>query len=253
MTPNELHHIFRSESDFWWYRGMRAIMDVLLRPLIAGNASKGLDAGCGTGFNALDLERRYGIRMYGIDVAKLALVYCRERGFARSAVGSIKALPFADSSFDIVISLDVLSHVFAGDAERSLQEFVRVLRPGGRMVLRVPAFHALRSRHSQFIAEFHRYTASELVGQLSALGCTVERWTYANTFLSPIALLKFRIWEHIRKTPASSGVEEIPPAWLNNLLTAVLKAEAALLRVGAQFAFGQSLIAVARKPVANGE
>lgn len=108
MTPGELHNIYSSERDFWWYRGMRAITDVLLQPLIAGGVRDVLDAGCGTGFNALDLERRYGLRVFGVDLAKLGVAYCRERGLERSAVASIVRLPFADSSFDMVLSFDVL-------------------------------------------------------------------------------------------------------------------------------------------------
>lgn len=248
MTPGELNNIYSSERDFWWYRGMRAITDVLLQPLIAGGVSDVLDAGCGTGFNALNLERRYGLRVCGADLARLAIAYCRERGLKRSTIASIARLPFADGSFDLVLSFDVLSHLPPGDDERALQEFVRVLRPGGWMLLRVPAFRALRSRHSQFIAERHRYTARELAGKLAAQGCTVERRTYANSCLSPLALLKFRIWENIRKAPPRSAVEEIPRAWLNNLLTWILKVEAALIRLGATFPFGQSVIVIARKP-----
>jgi len=64
----------------------------------------------------------------------------------------------------------------------------------------------------------------------------------------PIALLKFRVWETIRRKKPASGVAKIPPAWLNHLLLAVLKTEAALLRRGFRFFFGQSMMVVARKP-----
>src|SRR5579864_8535524 len=43
MTPEELHNIYRTEAEFWWYRGMRAITDALLKPHIAAGAGRGLD------------------------------------------------------------------------------------------------------------------------------------------------------------------------------------------------------------------
>src|ERR1700692_2143989 len=106
MTPEELHNIYRAEAGFWWYSGMRAIAEALLDPLLvaAKPASKGLDAGCGTGFNAWCLERRYGLQMYGVAVTPLAIRYCRERTFLRSAVASVMELPLADGCLDMVIS-----------------------------------------------------------------------------------------------------------------------------------------------------
>ncbi len=259
MTPEELHNIFKSESEFWWYRGMRAITAALLDPWLAaksaGDALAGLDAGCGTGFNALQLEKTKGLTLFGVDLAPLGIAYCRKRGFERSAVASITQLPFPDSRFDLVITLDVLSHLPAGDDRRALAEFARVLRPGGIVLIRVPAFRSLRSRHSAFIAETHRYRALELRRMLADAGTDggadsgfdVLDSTYANALLSPIAFLKFRVVENLAKAPASSGVEEMPPRWMNHFLERILRAEAALLRLGMRFPFGQSLIVVARK------
>jgi SAM-dependent methyltransferase len=247
MTPEELHNIYRTEEVFWWYRGMRIITEAMLGPYVAGSFRTGLDAGCGTGFNALDLEQRYGLRMYGVDIARVAVLYCRQRGFRQATVASVIQLPFSDNCFDLVASFDVLSHLPAGDDVPALNELVRVLRPGGLLFLRVPAFPILRSRHSQWIAETHRYRDSELQNKLLALNCTVVRSTYANMLLSPVAFLKFRFWEAIGRAPAQSGVQDIPPVWLNEILFTILKFEAALIRRGFRLAFGQSLIAVAQK------
>lgn len=248
MTPEELHNIYRAEEEFWWYQGMRAITRAFLEPVLPPKLSRGLDAGCGTGYNALDFEDRYRIRMYGIDLAPLAIQYCRSKNFYRAAAASLLALPFPAQSFDLVASWDALPHLTPGDADKAIEEMQRVLKPGGWLFLRVPAFRALRSRHSEFIVERHRYRASEMLGKLARNQFQVVRWTYANCFLVPVALLKFRVWEALRQEQAQSGITQSLPPWLSRSLLAVLKLEAALIRRGFRFRLGQSLLVVARKP-----
>ncbi|HEY7680086.1 MAG TPA: class I SAM-dependent methyltransferase [Terriglobia bacterium] len=250
MTPEELHNIFRTEAELWWYRGMRSITRALADPVLKGNLRRGLDTGCGTGYNAREFESHYGLHMAGVDLAPLAIRYCHERGFACAAVASVMELPFPDGCFDLVGSIDVLPVLPPGGDEKALRELNRVLRPGGWLVLRVAAFRALRSRHSQYVAERHRYRASEMLRMLAALDFRVVRWTYANAFLSPVAWFKFRVWEPLRREAPHSGVAQVPPALLNRLLTAVLLCEAALIRRGFRFVFGQSWMAVAQKPPA---
>jgi ubiquinone/menaquinone biosynthesis C-methylase UbiE len=247
MTPDELHNIFRTEEEFWWYRGMREITRSLLDPVLPRSGGRGLEAGCGTGYNALELGQRYNLRMTAMDLQPLAIQYCRRRGCERSLAASVMELPFPNQHFDFVSSIDVLPVLPAGGDARALGEFHRVLKPGGWMVLRVAAFRALRSRHSQYVAERHRYTAREMLALLQRLNLKVRRWTYVNSLLSPVALAKFRVWEPLRRQPPRSGVAQVPAPWLNHLLTGTLQAEAWMLRHGLCFAFGQSWMAVAQK------
>ncbi|MBI4479487.1 MAG: class I SAM-dependent methyltransferase [Acidobacteria bacterium] len=251
MKPEELHNIYGAEEQFWWYQGMRAITAALMDPLFQSRGGVGLDAGCGTGFNAMTFETRHGLRMVGVDLAPLAIQYCRQINFSRSLVSSITALPFHDETFDVITSFDVLSSLPPGGEQPAVREFSRVLRPAGWMMLRVPAFQMLRSRHSEFVAERQRYRASEMLRMLTGMNFQVTRWTYANAFLSPIALLKFRVWETLRREEPRSGVAVMPPPWLNRLLRRVLLCEAALIRRGCRFLFGQSLIVVAQKPTSS--
>src|SRR5262245_61126816 len=99
MKPEELHNIFAAEEEFWWYAGMRAITDALLKPMLRRGRS-GLDAGCGTGYNAILLQNEYGARMFGVNRASLAIEYSRGKDFTRSCVGSVTKLPFRDEAFD---------------------------------------------------------------------------------------------------------------------------------------------------------
>ena len=251
MTPEELHNIFRTEQEFWWYDGMRAITKAFLDPAMPRDLLLGLDAGCGTGFNAQSLQSAYGLRMFGLDLAPLGIQYARKRGFLRSLAASTMELPFPSGSLDFLSSIDVLPVLPEGGDQKAMQEFARVLRPGGLLYLRSAAFRALRSRHSQFVAERRRYRGPEILRMIEASGMRPLRSTYANTFLSPVALLKFRVWEPLTQAPPQSGVGVIPPAWINRTLAAVLHSEAALLRRGWSFPFGQSWMVVAKKPPAN--
>jgi SAM-dependent methyltransferase len=248
MTPEELHNIYRAETDFWWYEGMRAVTWGLLDELLPRGLSKGLDAGCGTGMNALTFESRYGVPMYGVDLARLGVEYCRKRGVARTAVASVLSLPFPDQEFDLVSSIDVFPVLPPGGDEQALREFRRVLKPSGWLFLRAAAFRSLRSRHSQYVSEGHRYRAGELLRKLESNAFTVVRWTYANSILSPVAWVKFRIWENLTRQAPQSGVAQSLPSWLNGLLLTALQQEAALIRAGMRLPFGQSLMIVARKP-----
>jgi ubiquinone/menaquinone biosynthesis C-methylase UbiE len=251
MTPDELHNIFRTEEEFWWYRGMREITAALLEPFTP-RSGRGLDAGCGTGYNAAELERRFGLRMTAIDLQLLAIQYCRKRSMERSLAASVMELPFPPNHFDLVSSIDVMPVLPVGGDATALQEFHRVLKPGGWLVLRVAAFRALRSRHSQYVAERHRYTAREMLRLLKHSRFHVKRWTYVNSLLSPVALFKFRLWEPLLRKPPQSGVAAIPPRWLNTWMTRALLAEAWMLGRGFGFSFGQSLMIVAQKSEAAG-
>lgn len=249
MTPEELHNIFRTEQQFWWYVGMRDITRAMLEPVLPRGLRAGLDAGCGTGFNAQIIEQAHGVTMFGLDLAPLGIQYARQRGFARSLAASTMELPFANGQLDFVSSIDVLPVLPEGGDQQAIHEFARVLRPGGFLYLRSSAFNILRSRHSQFVAERRRYRGPEILRLIEAAGLRPLRHSYANFFLSPVAFLKFRLWEPLMNAPPQSGVGVIPPAWLNNFLTAVLRLEAALLRRGWRLPFGQSWMVVAQKPV----
>jgi hypothetical protein len=133
-----------------------------------------------------------------------------------------------------------------GDAQRAAREFSRVLARGGLLVLRVSAFHLLRSRHSEFVGERHRYTRPQLTGLVTGTGVHVLRCTYVNSLLMPIALAKFRIWEPLLRKPPASGVE-MPPRWLNGLLETPLAIESAWVGSGLNLAAGQSLVLIGEK------
>jgi ubiquinone/menaquinone biosynthesis C-methylase UbiE len=245
MNPAEFDNIARAERDFWWYRGMREILFRALDP-VANRGVSVLEAGCGTGHLSKSLEERYGWRMTPLDLGREGLDYARGYGLGRLVQGNVMALPFAPESFDAVVSMDVLVHLAKGREVDALSEFARVLKPGGLLVLRLAAFHALRSRHSEFVQERQRFTRARLLESMKTGGFEVMRSTYLNSLLLPVALFKFRVWEPLTKAQPSSGVEPSPP-WLDRLLYLPLRAEAFWVGRRGSFPVGQSILALARK------
>lgn len=251
MNPDELSNIAAVETDHWWYRGMRLILtEVLSRYISLPAASRVLEAGCGTGYNSDWLHKRYGWQIFPVDLESRAMQYVRNRNFANAAQADIAALPFRDASFDLVLSLDVLIHVPRGMEKKCVAEFSRVAKDSGLILVRVAALEALRSRHSEFIEEKQRFTRRRLVRTLSASGLRVIFCTYANSFLLPLAMTMFRVWEPLTRKQPASGIAQ-PPDWLNHLLYMTLALEAKGIGSGLRFPLGQSLIAIAEKAKAK--
>ncbi len=245
MDPTEYRTIYTVEDRHWWYVGMRRITLALLDEYYGDRADlRILDAGSGTGA-AMGYLARYG-RVTGIDFSPLALSFCRERALSRLSQASVTALPFAVASFDLVTSFDVLYHRAVGDYRHALHEFQRVLRPGGRVLLRLPAYDRLRGRHDIVIHTARRFSAPELGASLHEAGFAVERLTYANTILFPLAVAK-RLLEPLMPSgaPGQSDVAPNPP-WLDEALAALLGAEARWLR-RRDLPFGLTVVALARK------
>ena len=244
MEPSEYRAIYTVEDRHWWYVGMRAITEALVETLYPGRTDlRILDAGCGTGAAVAYLSRFGAVT--GCDVSSLALEFCQARGLSALGQASVTALPFAPATFDLVTSFDVLYHRAVGDYHVALRDFRRVLRPGGRVLLRLPAHDWLRGGHDVVIHTARRFTTRQVADSLRETGFAVERLSYANTLLFPLALAK-RLLERAAPggPPARSDIAP-NPAWLDTALARPLLAEAAWLRRGA-LPIGLTVVAVGR-------
>jgi SAM-dependent methyltransferase len=237
--------MYAHEQTLWWYVGMRAVSDALISRYVRRENDQPLeilDAGCGTGAG-VEWLARYG-RATGIDLSQDALTFCRKRDLSRLVRGSIEALPFADASFDLVTTFDVIYHRWVSDGTHALTEFQRVLRPGGHLLLRVPALPWLAGRHDEAVHTRQRYRRDEIVAALRQTGFAVERASYANMLLLPLVAAK-RLAE--RWTADSPSDLDATPGWLNAGLTGALKIEARLVE-RTSLPLGVSVVAVARRP-----
>lgn len=246
MKVDEYQVMYEVEDTYWWYAGMRnTFLSLLDGRYRAGKGLKILDAGCGTGAMLSHLMP-YG-EVIGIDISAQALRFCTRRDLDGCILvqSSLTALPFSDGSFDLVTSFDVICCI--DEDVLAFEELGRVLKPGGRLILNLPAYNALRSEHDLAIRIRKRYTTSRLATMVERAGLTVERIAYANTLLFPIqaAVRIAKKWPVKPESEARSDLRLLPPI-LNRWLTKILCLETRLLQK-VNLPFGLSVICVARK------
>ncbi len=227
MDAEQYRIMYDVEQAHWWYRGIRRNAGALLRRYLPpGRTYDLLDAGCGTGGTTIFLQR-FGV-VTGVDFSPDALSLAQTRGLNRLVRGSVSQLPFADQSFDAVTCFDVLYHRGVADVVAGLTEFRRVLRPGGVVLLREPAFNWLRGSHDIGIHTERRLTVGDLQDGMRRAGFEVLAGTYANMALLPLVIAKRTAerWLHL-DFPADLTVPARP---VNLALEAILTIESLVAR-----------------------
>lgn len=238
MELAEYGRMFEAEARHWWYAGLHELV-LDLRSRYAAGQDPWLDVGCGTG----GLLAKIGTGAYGVDLSSAALAFCRRRGLCKTALASADALPFGAASFGLVTLMDVLYHREVGDPAAVLREAWRVLRPGGCVMLNVPAYEALRSSHDRAIHTARRFRRSQVRALFGPAGFEVVRATYWNTLLFPVAA-GMRLGRRGRGGGPSDVA--IPGAFENAVGRGALALERAWLRRW-DLPFGLSVIGVGRK------
>ncbi len=239
----------RVEQGHFWWRGLRRFVRPLVAEALNGRANpRILDCGCGTGANLLVLNE-FG-RAFGFDLSRHGLDFARGYGQTRLAHASITHMPFQDGAFDLVTMFDVLYSLDEEHEASAVTEALRVLRPGGTIIVNVAALKILRGQHSLFGGEVRRSTRRRLRAVLRHNGFEVERLTYTNASLFPLMLVVRTAQRAMGlATPEEAGTDvKMPPAPINNLLSALLWCEARALR-RTNMPIGSSLLCVARKPL----
>jgi SAM-dependent methyltransferase len=247
METAEYALMFRVEDTHWWYGALhRLIRASLDSHLSAWRDRPILDAGCGTGA-VLELLGN-PTKHVGVDVSSEALAFCRRRGLSNVAQSNVAALPFADNSFDAVISSSVLYHRWVTDVHQVIRELRRVLRPGGVLLVNVAAYEFLRSAHDDAVYTARRFTRSEIGHLLAANRLRVRTLTYWTTLLFPLAVLARTLGGSRTGRDFESHAES---GWKNRMLRSVMSLELALLRL-VPLPFGVSLFAIAEKVDSEG-
>ena len=241
MQLNEYETMFRVEGTHWWYGALhRLIFQALEAELPGWREKEILDVGCGTG--AILKQLGNPEKNVGIDLAPEAISFCRQRGLDNVRQGDIGALPFADASFDAVICSSVLYHQWVGDIAGAVCEMHRVLRPGGVVLINVPAFPFLHSAHDKAVMTAHRFRRPEIRQLLLKQNFTIRRLTYWTTFLFPLAVAA----RTLGGSKMGRDFETTNTSFAQRVFAQVMALELRLLR-NVSLPFGVALLAVARK------
>ena len=239
MEIGEYERMFAVEADHFWYRTLHAHVLQQLKALPRG--TRVIDAGCGTGMLARRLTDA-GFAVTGLDFSPEALRLAKTRGLENLIEGSVNALPFPENTFDAVVSLDVWYHQAVDDTQAA-REAARVVKPGGQVLINLPAYDWLRGHHDEIVQTARRYTRPQVRKLLTEAGLEVTFCSHWNTLLFP-AIVAARLLSRLRKDE-SSDVAPVTP-WLNNTLSAVLAAERPLLSL--PLPYGLSILAIGKKP-----
>ena len=246
MQPEEYRRTFELEGDHWWYVAGRELvlswLDRIRGARLRLEALKILDVGCGTGLS-LNSFQKNGFAA-GLDTSPIAIEWCKRRGLQRVLRGSATHLPIGDLELDVVVCLDVIYHQWVDNDAAALREFGRALKPGGHLVLQVPAFEFLRGSHDSVVLTARRYTHSGVLKLLRLASFTPVLLTYRNALLFP-GILATRIAGRLSRSSRSN----LAPvnSLLNALWLCLVRLENRLIAAGIRLPVGSSAFCVARK------
>jgi SAM-dependent methyltransferase len=241
MEPSLMEAMLEADEHHWWYRGRRRVLRAELDRLAPASGARILDAGCGSGRTLQELAA-YGT-VSGVELSEQAAEVARGRGVGEVRNGRLEAIPWPDADFDLVTCLDVIEHT--ADDRATLAELRRVTRPGGTLIVTVPAYPALWSRHDEANHHFRRYSRTMLRAAAAEAGWQVMRESSFNSvLLAPAAAVRLAQRRRPPVDGAQSSDLERGQGWLNRVLEWPLAMEAGWLSRGGTLPFGLSLLAV---------
>ncbi len=243
MREDEYRRLDEVDESLWWLVGLRQLILALIARHGPGQNTTLLDAGCGTGGMLKCIGAAFPqVELHGLDYAADACAFAREKTRAAIRCGSVSTLPYPDASFDVLVSLDVLSSDSL-EPGQVIGEFRRVLRPGGVLLLNLPAYQWLLSYHDRAVHQSRRFTVGGVRDLLQAARLPVLQISYWNTLLFPLMVLRRKVW------PEGTGESDVQalPNLANALFGAPLGVERALISSGVTLPFGGSVVSVARK------
>lgn len=238
MDQKYFKEYYRLERSHWWFLVRRDIILSLIANVYPHrNDLKILNVGAATGYSSEFLSK-FG-KVTSIEYDEACCLFVKEELQLEFIQGSVTDLPFQDGEFDLVCAFDVIEHV--SDHTKAVEELKRVTCEQGNIVVTVPAFMFLWSRHDVINQHFRRYRKQELVGLFKSTG-EILRTGYFNFILFfPITFFRFisRIFP-VKENPDSDfGIAK------SNLVSRILKSlfslEVLPIRMGVNFPVGVSI------------
>jgi SAM-dependent methyltransferase len=229
------------QPEYWWYVARSDLLRTVLAEHV-GSPARVLDVGSADGPSVSWLRQHDGLHVT-MDIDP--------RGLAAGGVcGSALQLPFADASFDVVGAFDVLEHCEPEDV--ALREIARVLAPGGRLLMSVPAYTWAWSDFDDANGHHRRYTVTRAERAITAAGMSVERSTYAFAGVFPFFAAE-RIARRAKAgvakdQTAPEDIVSLPqvPGWMSKMFLSLSRLDRRVLRTR-DLPFGSSVLVAAKK------
>jgi SAM-dependent methyltransferase len=252
MDPRIYSQLRQIEGTHWWFTGRRRIIAAALGRLGTRPRSV-LDVGCGAGTNLELLATLYPASAFvGIDIEREPLTYCRSDRAAPVLQADVRHLPFAAAAFDLITALDTLEHV--EDDVAVLEELFRACRPGGTLLLTVPAFPFLWGNVDDLGHHYRRYRRPDLVERVTRAGFSVRLLRFMNYLLFP-PIAAVRVASRIGASRRAPGTDDVRSDFdvvksgpLNTFLARLFSLEAHLLNLAPPFGVSLLCAAVRDRP-----
>ena len=256
-TPNQFAPLFAAEDRHFWFRSRNRCISAALRTLPDfGTIRRVLEVGCGNGVVLAQLQRLFPeAKVIGMDMFEEALAFARKRFRGTLIRGDVYEQEF-DQPFDLIGAFDVIEHL--DDDERILRRFREQLRPGGHLIVTVPAHMKLWSYFDEVAHHRRRYDVAGLQGKLVAAGFRLELATPFMTALFPVMWLKRRFvgerrgkLSEARPERQQAAVESDlhVPTLVNWAFEMALRPDAWLISRRGRLPVGTSILALATRPV----
>lgn len=205
MKKRFYQELYLLEESHWWHIAKREISVKLLEQFTKKRKLKILDIGCGTGKN-VEVFSRFG-QTWGIDISSEAISYCKKRGIKNIKRSRAEKTGFRRNSFDVITLLDVLEHV---DDTETIKEVLRILKPGGILLVSAPAYQGLWSKWDEVLHHKRRYNANSLK-LLVNKNFKIKKISYMFSFLLPPVFLLRKVKSFLYSNDYPSDFRLAPP------------------------------------------
>ncbi len=232
------------ENEHWWFVARRSLFSELIRSTHPDTVQGAVivDVGCGTGGN-FALLRAYG-EVVGLELDAVAAAMAGAHGQVIQG-GDSACWPIAANSVGTFTAFDVLEHI--ADDKAAMTNMFASLKPGGRLILSVPAYGWLWSQHDELLHHQRRYLARQISSLARGVGFEVRYISYHNCMLFPLSVL-LRLLSRLSGGSLSVDENRVPAPPINWLLRTIYSLERHLVKRRIRLPFGLSIMAVLLKP-----
>ena len=208
------------DDKHWWYRARRKVLEALIERHAKPPANaRILEVGCGTGHNLPMLERFGTVDAIEVDDAARVLAEKRlGRAISPAPLPELNGIDRA--SYDLIGAFDVIEHI--ADDHAAIAALAACLKPGGKLVIAVPAHPWMWSRHDELNHHERRYSKKALRALIDGSPLRLEKVGYFNSILFPLAV-GARMASKLSKRDSSG--DSMPPAPVNWLFEKTFAAE----------------------------